>query len=131
MADITSGSFGKVNKSHPMTPNHGRPLPIHYKKFGLINPASLFPSPYHLNNGHGQTQVSPPLRDRASSDCTTKHRHRGFVPIQQKSATSHQKHKCLAFSVRFVLQLNSICFQWLLLHDQNCNLAQLSNSSKI
>ena len=39
--------------------------------------------PCHLNNGHGQTQVSPPLRDRASSDCTTKHRHRGFVPIQQ------------------------------------------------
>ena len=69
-----------------MTPNHGRPSPlvIHYNKFGLINRASLSPPPCHLNNGHGQTQVPPPLRDRAgTSDCTTKHRHRGFVPIQQ------------------------------------------------
>ena len=67
-----------------MTPNHGRPLVIHYNKFGLINRASLSPPPCHLNNGHGQTQVPPPLRDRAgTSDCTTKHRHRGFVPIQQ------------------------------------------------
>ena len=88
--------------------------------------------PCHLNNSHGQTQVSPPLRDRASSDCTTspagfptKHRHPRICPSSAKSTINKNVLRPVSgLSSSSTPFVSSDC---LLLHDQNCNLPQLSN----